>query len=207
MNCYPPFFYPYGPAPTVGKTEDMRSPMTPEEYAKLFEPPFPSGAPITANTPTGPGVAALPQMMANANEDMMVANYLNMTSGRTGGHIDNLLRLNRGKIAKVRMTFNSGGASSETKTFTGRIETAARDHIVLSDPTTGVRYLLLMVYLDYVEFPEEINYFYPGTNIINIADEQVLRDNPEIMPLYEFQRARRERFVAALEAATLEEIK
>ena len=204
MSCYPPFFYPYGPVPTPGSAEETRSPLTPEEYAKLIEPPYPSGAPITANTPTGP--AGMSQMMANANEDMMVANYLNMT-GRTGGHIDNLLRLNRGKIAKVRMTFNSGGTSSETKTFTGRIETAARDHIVLSDPTTGVRYLLLMVYLDYVEFPEEINYFYPGTNIINIVDEQVLRDNPEIMPLYEFQRARRERFIAALEAATAKELK
>ena len=33
-----------------------------------------------------------------------------------------------------------------------------RDHIVISEPQSGKRYLLLMIYLDYVEFPEEITY-------------------------------------------------
>jgi spore germination protein Q len=175
--------------------------MTLEEYSKAFEPPFPSGSIIGPNTPTGP--MDVTNDTASIVEDMSVDNFINRTAGRNaGGHIDNILRLNRGKLARVRMTFNSGAASSETKVFTGVIETAARDHIVLSDPQTGGRFLLLMVYLDYIEFPEEINYFYPGTNILNIADERVLEQHPEIMPLYHYQKAKRDRFIQHLEAVT-----
>lgn len=72
-------------------------------------------------------------------------------------YIENILRLNRGKEATVYMTFET----REMKTFRGIIEAAGRDHIILSDPKTGERYLLLMVYLDYVKFDEEINYAYP----------------------------------------------
>jgi len=41
------------------------------------------------------------------------------------------------------------------------VEAAGRDHVILSDPQSGVRYLLPMVYLDYVTFDEEIEYEYP----------------------------------------------
>jgi len=176
--------------------------MTVEEYAKAFEPPFPSGSAIGPHTPTGP--AEMVNNVAAISEDMAVDNFINRTSGRNGGgHVDNILRLNRGKLARVRMTFNSGGNSSETKVFTGIIETAARDHIVLSDPQTGGRFLLLMIYLDYIEFPEEINYYYPGTNTLNIVDEKTLEENPEIMPLYQYQKAKKDKFIHHLEAVTL----
>lgn len=72
-------------------------------------------------------------------------------------YIENILRNNKGKKAKVYMSY----PDSETwrdKEFIGIIEEAGRDHIVLSDPTTGKWYLLLMIYLDYVEFDEKINY-------------------------------------------------
>jgi len=176
--------------------------MTLEEYANAFEPPFPSGSAIGPGTPTGP--AGL-ESAADFTEDMLVDNFINRTSGRTGGggYIDNILRLNRGKLARVRMTFNSGGGSSETKVFTGIIETAARDHIVLSDPQTNGRFLLLTIYLDYIEFPEEINYYYPGTNVINVVDEKVFEENPELMPLHEYQKAKKEKFIHHLEAVTL----
>lgn len=198
MSYYPPM-YPFGFSPS--SCGGFRNPLTQEEYSKFFEPPYPAGSPIGPNTPTGPaGVTSLPQI----SEDMAVDQFINRTSGRGGGgHIDNILRLNRGKLARVRMTFNSGGTSSETKMFTGIIETAARDHIVLSDPQTGGRFLLLMVYLDYIEFPEEINYWYPGTNTLNIVDEKVLKDNPELMPLHEYQKAKKDRFIHHLEAVTL----
>lgn len=75
-------------------------------------------------------------------------------------YIENILRLNRGKMADVHMTFEHG-AGSQSKVFRGVIEAAGRDHIVLSDPETGKRYLLLMVYLDYVTFNEPIEYSYP----------------------------------------------
>ncbi len=75
-------------------------------------------------------------------------------------YIENILRLNRGKIATVYMTFENN-TQWNAKVFRGVIEAAGRDHLILSDPQTGMRYLLLMVYLDYITFDEEIKYNYP----------------------------------------------
>ena len=76
-------------------------------------------------------------------------------------YIENILRLNLGKIATVYMTFENN-SQWNAKIFKGRLEAAGRDHIILSDPTTGMRFLLLMLNLDYVTFDEELNYEYPG---------------------------------------------
>jgi spore germination protein Q len=75
-------------------------------------------------------------------------------------YIENILRLNKGKVATVYMTFENN-EKWNAKVFKGIIEAAGRDHIILSDPQTGKRYLLLMVYVNYITFDEEINYFYP----------------------------------------------
>ncbi|MFD1852231.1 spore coat protein GerQ [Oceanobacillus bengalensis] len=75
-------------------------------------------------------------------------------------YIENILRLNRGKLATFYLTFE-GNTQWNAKTFTGIIEAAGRDHIIISDPETGRRVLMLMVYLDYVIFNEEVNYEYP----------------------------------------------
>ncbi|WP_042221369.1 spore coat protein GerQ [Oceanobacillus manasiensis] len=83
-------------------------------------------------------------------------------------YIENILRLNRGKQATVYMTFE-GNSQWNAKVFRGLIEAAGRDHIILSDPQTGKRFLLLMVYLDYVTFDEEINYSYPYGNNPSMA--------------------------------------
>jgi spore germination protein Q len=75
-------------------------------------------------------------------------------------YIENILRMNKGKVATVYMTFENN-EKWNAKVFKGIIEAAGRDHIILSDPQTGKRYLLLMVYVNYVTFDEEINYSYP----------------------------------------------
>lgn len=75
-------------------------------------------------------------------------------------YIENILRLNRGEHATVYMTFENNDQWN-AQVFKGVIEAAGRDHIILSDPQSGKRYLLLMVYLDYVVFDDEINYAYP----------------------------------------------
>ena len=58
------------------------------------------------------------------------------------------------------MTFENN-TQWNAKVFRGEIEAAGRDHIILSDPQTGTRYLLLMVYLDYITFEGPIKYNYP----------------------------------------------
>jgi len=72
-------------------------------------------------------------------------------------YIENILRLNKGRRATVYMSF-SDSINWRDKIYTGIIEQAGRDHLILSDPTTGKWYMLLMIYLDYVEFDDKINY-------------------------------------------------
>ncbi|WP_410795724.1 spore coat protein GerQ [Paenibacillus sp. J5C2022] len=79
---------------------------------------------------------------------------------REESYIENILRLNRGKMATFYMTYENN-REWNAKIFKGVIEAAGRDHIVISDPSTGMRYLLLMLNLDYVTFNEQINYEYP----------------------------------------------
>lgn len=69
-------------------------------------------------------------------------------------YIENILRLNKGKLVTVFATFEG----TPQRTFDGLIEAAGRDHLILSDPQTGKRYLIPMVYLDYVVFNEEVEY-------------------------------------------------
>ncbi|WP_400164307.1 spore coat protein GerQ [Brevibacillus sp. TJ4] len=73
-------------------------------------------------------------------------------------YIENILRLNRGKVITVYQTFENN-TQWNAKIFRGVLETAGRDHIILSDPQTGRRYLLLMVHTDYITADEELNYF------------------------------------------------
>lgn len=75
-------------------------------------------------------------------------------------YIENILRLNKGKIATAYATFENN-REWNAKIFKGIIEAAGRDHLILSDPQTGVRYLIPMLYLDYITFDEEIEYEYP----------------------------------------------
>ncbi|MFP7492633.1 spore coat protein GerQ [Terribacillus saccharophilus] len=84
-------------------------------------------------------------------------------------YIENILRLNRGKLATVYMTFENNDRWN-AKIFKGTIEAAGRDHIILRDPETNRRYLLLMVYLDYVTFDEPLNYNYPFGNPGSMAN-------------------------------------
>ncbi|HIT49543.1 MAG TPA: spore coat protein GerQ [Candidatus Pelethenecus faecipullorum] len=77
-------------------------------------------------------------------------------------YIENILRLNLGKMVSVYMNFENSQWGS--KIFKGKLEAAGKDHIIISDVQTNMRYLLLTIYLDYVTFDEEINYYYPYQN-------------------------------------------
>ena len=87
-----------------------------------------------------------------------------LATGAPGGmlpveqsYIENILRLNKGKLATVYATFENN-SQWNAKTWVGIIEAAGRDHLILSDPETGQRLLLPMVYLDFITFSEEIEY-------------------------------------------------
>lgn len=72
-------------------------------------------------------------------------------------YVENILRLNKGKKVTAYVSFPDS-LNWKDKMFVGIIEQAGRDHLILSDPSTGKWYLILMIYLDYVEFDEKIKY-------------------------------------------------
>ncbi len=72
-------------------------------------------------------------------------------------YIENILRLNKGKKVKAYVSFPDS-SEWKNKIFEGIIEESGRDHLIISNPSTGEWYLILMIYLNYVEFNDRINY-------------------------------------------------
>lgn len=91
------------------------------------------------------------------NQNIQQVPIMDNTLPLEQSYIENILRLNRGKKVTVHMTFPDSNEFRD-KEFRGIIEQAGRDHIILSDPSTGNWFLLLMIYVDYITFDEKINY-------------------------------------------------
>ena len=72
-------------------------------------------------------------------------------------YIENILRLNKGKKAKVYVAYPDS-LDWKDSIYNGIIEQAGRDHLIVSNPETGKWYLIPMIYLNFVEFDEKINY-------------------------------------------------
>lgn len=77
--------------------------------------------------------------------------------GDEQSYIENILRLNRGKKARLHITV-PGSNEWQDRVFDGIIEQAGKDHVIVSNPQTGEWYLILIIYLDFVTFEEPINY-------------------------------------------------
>lgn len=95
-----------------------------------------------------------PQGVITSDVNPFAQDNLNQQS-----YIENILRLNLNKVATVYMNFENSQWGS--KIFKGIIKGAGKDHIILKDLQSETRYLLLMVYLDYITFEESIEYDYP----------------------------------------------
>lgn len=72
-------------------------------------------------------------------------------------YIENILRLNKGKKAKVFCSFPDS-TEWRDKIYDGIIEQAGKDHLVISSPERGDWYLIPMIYVNWVEFEEPINF-------------------------------------------------
>ena len=75
-------------------------------------------------------------------------------------YIENILRMNIGKKIKAYVSYPDSSAW-QNKVYEGIIEAAGRDHLIIKDTTNRLWYLIRIIYLNYVEFPEPINYQYP----------------------------------------------
>lgn len=158
-----------------------------------YLPPNYTGAPYPPQAPQGQGTAMptmqQPQQMPTQKPTTNVPPQ-NITSvqspqttygpyGVTGprqeeSYIENILRVNVGRLCRIYMTYD-GSKSWTDKTYEGILEAAGRDHIILKDSQSERRYLLLMIYLDYVEFFEKINYYYFVNNyyIANFTEKDL----------------------------------
>lgn len=138
MGMTQPYGYPMYGSMGAGMNNAMHGAMPGAMHGSHgMSPSMPSGSMIQGTMPT--------QVAGQAFEE---------------SYIENILRLNLGKTATIYMTFENN-AQWNAKVFKGKLEAAGRDHIIISDPKTGMRYLLLMVNLDYITFDEQLQYAYP----------------------------------------------
>ena len=103
---------------------------------------------VGLNNNTVPNQQSVPSYETNKNNTMF---------DEEQSYIENILRLNAGKKAKLHVTV-PGSKEWQDRVFEGIIEQYGRDHIIMSNPQTGEWYLVLMIYLDFVTFEEPINY-------------------------------------------------
>lgn len=81
---------------------------------------------------------------------------------REESYIENILRLNRGKVGDFYFTVPSATAINEkgnTVIVRGFVEEAGRDHAIIRELDTNHYFLFPMIYFDYAEFDEELIYF------------------------------------------------
>lgn len=87
----------------------------------------------------------------NDNQEM---NYIN---NQEQSYIENILRQNKGKRAKVFASFPDSNENRD-RIYDGIIEQAGKDHLIISSPSLGDFYLIPLIYVNWVEFEEPINY-------------------------------------------------
>ena len=79
----------------------------------------------------------------------------NMNIAGDADYAENILELNVGKFASFYMSY-SDSLEWRDKVFSGIIAAAGKDYVVIRDTKTNHNYLLWAVYLNYVEFREDI---------------------------------------------------
>lgn len=142
----------------INQYYDMNQPYQDYYYPIAEQPMYPAQPtyptqPTQPAYPTQPMYPAQPVIPTQPETGIDVPGQLPAEQS----YIENILRLNLGKIATIYMTFENN-SEWNAKVFRGVLEAAGRDHIIISDPQTGKSYLLLMVNLDYVTFDEKLKY-------------------------------------------------
>ncbi|RJE88905.1 spore coat protein GerQ [Paenibacillus sp. 1011MAR3C5] len=127
-----------------------------QPYAQPYTQPYAQQATVSNYT----AASTMPPQVPSGSVVTPGGGNIVSVSGNEESYVENILRLNRGKIGTFYMTYENN-REWNAKIFKGRIEAAGRDHIIISDPNTGMRFLLLMLNLDYVTFDEPIKYEYP----------------------------------------------
>ena len=115
MNYY--YSYPYGgPIPTPDEAYwryQSSNPMGGYMNSNSVQPPFPSGSAITPQTPTEPGqVPMAPSSGFGSIQGFEVPVGDILAQQQSGSYVSSILRLNRGKLATIYMTFSGNDAAT-----------------------------------------------------------------------------------------------
>ncbi|MFX3617624.1 MAG: spore coat protein GerQ [Sporolactobacillus sp.] len=119
-------------------------------------PPLPYMYPPYTTTPPGTAAPTVPAQMPM----QPVAPTAIPLPLVEQSYIENILRLNLGKTATVYCTFE-GNSEWNAKSFTGTVEAAGRDHVIIKDSGSETRYLIPMVFVNYFTFTGPMSYSYP----------------------------------------------
>ncbi|MFC4410719.1 spore coat protein GerQ [Chungangia koreensis] len=106
-----------------------------------------------------PGMGVMPQAQQMTPPQIPAANR-----GREESYIENILRLNRGKIGTFHFSFENAMSKSGSNVVNirGYVEAAGRDHVIIREAATDKRFLMPMIYFNFAEFDEELYYFNQG---------------------------------------------
>ena len=91
------------------------------------------------------------------NGNYYKSDYLDNNSLVNDNGIIDVLKLNIGKKARINVTI-PGSNESQDRVFEGIIEKVGNDYLIVSNPTNGEWYFILLVYLGFITFEEAINY-------------------------------------------------
>ena len=105
--------------------------------------------------PTFPNNTNIPNIESGLTNN--VANIITKPLTQEQSYIENILRMNKGKPAKIFVSYPESSAW-QNKEYIGTIEAAGKDHLIIKDSSSESWYLIRLLYLDYVEFMEPINY-------------------------------------------------
>lgn len=75
-------------------------------------------------------------------------------------YIENILRLNIGNPGTFHFSFADVSAEMyNTRNIVGHVKAAGRDHVIVTEEKTQHDFLFPMIYFDYAEFTEPMEYF------------------------------------------------
>ena len=98
-----------------------------------------------------------PVFLNDIERDSNMPNNYQVDYPMEQSYIENIIRNNIGKKVRVHASF-SDSVEWRDRIFVGLIEHAGRDNLIINDVENNKSYLILMIYVDFVEFDEKITY-------------------------------------------------
>ena len=97
-----------------------------------------------------------PTFPSNINNDIKNEYEVN-TMPLEQSYIENILRLNKGKLVHIFASFPDS-TEFKDREFIGTIEESGKDHIIMANAEKNEWYLIPLIYMNYATFEDKINY-------------------------------------------------